>query len=118
MLYCFTNISFSTQNNFISAGLKARVRTKRQYNLQRYRPRVTKNTPTVSLNEVVENAANDADNNGVSESAFMLKPGVMPPARQTFYQVSLITFNLSYLKILLAYVFSIAMYTCLKYKRC
>ncbi|KAK9707969.1 Tau95 Triple barrel domain [Popillia japonica] len=69
-----------------TAGLKARVRTKRQYNLQRYRPRVTKNTPTVSLNEVVENAANDADNNGVSESAFMLKPGVMPPARQTFYQ--------------------------------
>ncbi|KAI4466175.1 general transcription factor iiic polypeptide 5 [Holotrichia oblita] len=69
-----------------TAGLKAKVRTKRQYNLQRYRQRVTANTPKVSLNEVVENAANDADNEAVSESAFMLKPGVMPPARQTFYQ--------------------------------
>ncbi|GJQ67245.1 hypothetical protein Trydic_g8150 [Trypoxylus dichotomus] len=66
------------------AGLKAKVRTKRQYHLQRYQSKVSANIPKVSLNEVVENAIND--NNIVSESAFMLKPGIMPPARQTCYQ--------------------------------
>lgn len=75
----FPNIYFK-----FSAGLKAKVRTKRQYNSQRYISKSPTNLDKLSLNQVIESEDEEVS---VGDSTFILKPGTIPPARQMFYQV-------------------------------